>query len=68
MLKTPIKSSDDIVRSMRRNAVSVFIAVEEDVADDISRCLCQGADKIENLQSELDRLKSELDRLGISYE
>jgi len=68
MLKNPIKNSDDIVRSMRRNAISVFIAVEENVADDISRCLCQGADKIENLESELNRLRSELDRLGISYE
>lgn len=68
MLKTSIKNSDDIVRSMRRNAISVFIAVDEDVADDISRCLCQGADKIESLQSELNRLRSELNRLGMPYE
>lgn len=68
MLKNPTKNSDDIVRSMRRNAISVFISVEEEVAEEISKCLCHGADKIETLESELNKLKSELNRLGVAYE
>jgi len=68
MLKNKNKSSDEMIRSMRRSAICIFISVEEDVASDISRCLCQAADRMEMLEAELERLRSEFERRGIPYE
>jgi hypothetical protein len=57
MIKKENKTSEEITRSMRRNAVSIFIEVDEGIAQRISKCLCDGANRIEELESEIAEIK-----------
>lgn len=61
-MKTFENGVHEFVRSMRRKAIYVHIAVEENVAEDISKCLNQGASYIESLESQIRELKESLDQ------